>query len=303
MASFGRSLSSQKYLVSQIFKKTIPLNVQRCASSSSATTTSTSKPDGSSYSSEKTTHFGFKTVTEEEKKNKVLGVFENVASSYDLMNDAMSFGVHRLWKDYFVSVLNPTPDMKLLDVAGGTGDIAFRVLHQMKSSTVPSTGHVTCCDINAAMLEVGKKRATGIGFTSKDLSWQEGDAQALPFEDNTFDAYTISFGIRNVVDVQKALFEAFRVLKPGGRFLCLEFSHVDNPLMGPLYDLYSFQVIPPMGKVLAGDWDSYQYLVESIRRFPKQDVFEDMIRTAGFRFVTHENLTFGVSAIHSGFKL
>lgn len=251
------------------------------------------------YSSEKKTHFGFRDdVTEEEKKHKVLKVFDNVAESYDRMNDAMSLGIHRLWKDHFVRVLDPPEDLKLLDVAGGTGDIAFRVLERLGSS-----GHVTVCDINASMLEVGRKRSSEYGEKQTQMTWTVGDAQNLDFEDNSFDVYTIAFGIRNVVDVPKALKEAYRVLKPGGRFLCLEFSHVDNPVAEQMYAFYSFQVIPPMGKVLAGDWDSYQYLVESIRRFPPQTDFADMIRDAGFSCVTFENLTLGVAAIHSGFKL
>lgn len=188
------------------------------------------------------------------------------------------------------------------------GDIAFRFLDALKcqprsSSSSTDLGHVVCCDINASMLKVGEKRAEQLGHTPDVISWQEGDAMKLPFEDESFDAYTIAFGIRNVVRVDEALAEAYRVLKPGGRFLCLEFSHVDNPLLGPAYDLYSFQVIPPMGKVLAGDWDSYQYLVESIRKFPDQETFKGMIRDAGFKGVTYENLTFGVASIHSGFKL
>lgn len=256
--------------------------------------TTKSNNDHHHYSSDKTTHFGFQDVTEEEKLDKVLGVFHNVADSYDAMNDAMSLGIHRLWKDYFVNaVLAPPSNLKLLDVAGGTGDIAFRV-----SNHLAPDGHVTVCDINASMLEVGKKR---LGLNQ--LSWVQGDAQDLKFDDESFDAYTIAFGIRNVVDVQKALDEAYRVLKKGGRFLCLEFGRVDNPLLSTIYDKYSFDVIPPMGKVVAGDWDSYQYLVESIRQFPPQQEFADMIQSAGFSCVRYENLTFGVAAIHSGFKL
>ena len=166
-----------------------------------------------------------------------------------------------------------------------------------------SSGHVTVCDINASMLEVGKNRSKSLGEKQDQMSWIVGDAQNLDFEDNSFDAYTIAFGIRNVVDINKALQEAYRVLKPGGRFLCLEFSHVENPVIEQLYSFYSFQCIPPMGKVLAGDWDSYQYLVESIRRFPPQQDFVNMIKNAGFSCVTHENLSFGVAAIHSGFKM
>lgn len=259
----------------------------------------------SGYSSDKQTHFGFKSVGEDVKKEKVLGVFHSVADTYDLMNDAMSAGVHRVWKDYFITLLDPGPRTNLLDVAGGTGDIAFRFLDKVgKEAASPEEegASVVVCDINNSMLQVGESRAQGLGHHS-GISWVEGDAQSLPFPDCTFDCYTIAFGIRNVVRVEEALSEAYRVLKPGGRFMCLEFSKVTTPGLDSLYDFYSFQVIPPMGKVLAGDWDSYQYLVESIRQFPDQETFADMIRTAGFRFVDYENLTFGVAAIHSGFKL
>ena len=186
--------------------------------------------------------------------------------------------------------------MKLLDVAGGTGDIAFRFLER-------GGGEVVVCDINKSMLEVGEDRAASRGFADSQISWVEGDAQALSFEDNSFDCYTIAFGIRNVVKVEAALREARRVLRPGGRFLCLEFSKVTVPGLAALYDLYSFQVIPPVGHVIAGDWSSYQYLVESIRQFPDQDTFASMIRDAGFGFVKYENLTGGIAAIHSAFKL
>jgi len=263
------------------------------------------------YSRDTQTHFGTQTVTEEQKVDKVLGVFHSVAGNYDLMNDLMSGGVHRLWKDHFVSTLAPHRAMKLLDVAGGTGDIAFRVLHRLdqvhqanKEESEDTFGHITCCDINQSMLDVGQDRARGLGERlSGHLTWKQGDAQNLPFEDDSFHAYTIAFGIRNVVDIPRALREAHRVLKPGGRFLCLEFSHVENPALSSIYDTYSYQVIPPMGKVMAGDWDSYQYLVESIRNFPQQETFKDMIREAGFKAVGYENLTFGVVAVHSGFKL
>jgi len=260
-----------------------------------------------SYTNEKETHFGYKTVGEEEKRDKVLEVFHNVADKYDLMNDAMSAGVHRLWKDHFIKRLNPGPKTSLLDVAGGTGDISFRFLdyvgkNNLKDVENEDGASVVVCDINASMLQVGEARAKSLGYT-KGIGWKEGDAQNLPFDDNSFDAYTIAFGIRNVVRLEEALSEAYRVLKPGGRFMCLEFSKVTVPGLDILYDVYSFQVIPPLGKVLAGDWDSYQYLVESIRQFPDQQTFEQLIKNAGFRCVTHENLTGGVAAVHSGFKL
>ncbi|XP_074642471.1 2-methoxy-6-polyprenyl-1,4-benzoquinol methylase, mitochondrial-like [Tubulanus polymorphus] len=274
--------------------------------------------------SDKTTHFGFTTVKEEEKQEKVYDVFENVATRYDLMNDAMSAGVHRLWKDHFIRRLNPTPQTKLVDVAGGTGDIAFRFQQYIQApvthiaDTTPSIidpettedvdikdsseSLITVVDINQAMLDVGKQKALNKGFTH-GMRWIQGNAENLPLESDSFDAYTIAFGIRNCTHVDKVLQDAYRVLKPGGRFMCLEFSEVTNSALRSVYDLYSFQVIPVMGQILAGDWKSYQYLVESIRKFPNQEEFKEMIEDAGFRFATFENLTFGVAAIHSGFKL
>ncbi|CAN1168335.1 2-methoxy-6-polyprenyl-1,4-benzoquinol methylase, mitochondrial [Linum perenne] len=217
------------------------------------------------------TSFGFKEVREEEKSQLVGNVFTNVASNYDLMNDLMSGGLHRLWKERLVSKLNPFPGMKHLDVAGGTGDVAFRILE-------------------------------GLG-EMKSLVWVEGDAEALNFPDNSMDGYTIAFGIRNVTHIEKALAEAHRVLKRGGRFLCLELSHVDVPLLKEMYDYYSFSIIPAVGELVAGDRESYQYLVESIRRFPPQEKFAEMIGEAGFQMVEYENLVAGVVAIHSGLKL
>ena len=251
--------------------------------------------------STKQTHFGFETVTESEKAEKVSRVFDSVASKYDTMNDAMSFGVHRCWKDRFVDVLNVAGKVeKALDVAGGTGDVAFRILGGVCDD-------VTICDINPNMLAEGEKRFKSLrkDVEGKRLEFIVGDAQKLPFESNSFDVYTIAFGIRNVVDIPKALQEAHRVLKPGGRFLCLEFcpGAEMNPIIGQFYDFYSFEAIPALGAVLAGDWNSYQYLVESIRKFPSQTAFREMIRQSGFGFVTHEDLTLGVAAIHSGFKL
>ncbi|XP_069136001.1 2-methoxy-6-polyprenyl-1,4-benzoquinol methylase, mitochondrial-like [Argopecten irradians] len=307
----------------------------------------------------KQTHFGYESIPEQEKEERVYEVFKNVAGTYDLMNDAMSMGIHRVWKDQFITRLAPHPGTKLLDVAGGTGDIAFRFLEYTKSlenkqvisntesgdesdfdlttdisaqafgipqhyaedqdclasdssssssneeaeSKVNSSKtHVTVCDINKEMLEVGKVRACEMGLVG-GLSWVQGNAESLSFEDNQFDAYTIAFGIRNCTHIDKVVEEAYRVLKPGGRFMCLEFSHVSNPLLRSVYDNYSFQVIPVMGQVLARDWKSYQYLVESIRQFPDQEEFASLIRQCGFKMVTYENLTFGVAAIHSGFKL
>ncbi|XP_012279736.1 2-methoxy-6-polyprenyl-1,4-benzoquinol methylase, mitochondrial isoform X2 [Orussus abietinus] len=255
-----------------------------------------------------TTHFGFETVKESEKTKKVHSVFENVANSYDVMNDAMSLGIHRIWKDIFIETLAPTHGCRLLDCAGGTGDITFRYLNYLKKTTNSKKvqSHVTVSDINEHMLEVGKIRARRLGWTVEngcDIDWQCANAEKLPFADESFTAYTIAFGIRNVTHVEEALSEAYRVLRPGGRFLCLEFSQVNNEMLRWLYDKYSFQVIPVMGTLIAGQWEAYRYLVESIRRFPKQEDFKDMIEGVGFRQVTYKNLTFGVVAIHSGFKL
>ncbi|XP_017102387.2 2-methoxy-6-polyprenyl-1,4-benzoquinol methylase, mitochondrial [Drosophila bipectinata] len=265
---------------------------------------------GTGSSGEQTTHFGFQTVRESEKEQKVHEVFEQVANSYDMMNDAMSMGIHRLWKDIFVERLGPTHGMKLLDMAGGTGDISFRYLKYLANQPNPKNriSHVTVSDINQHMLDVGEERARRLGLTSERLpnasvAWKCADAEKLPFQDETFNAYTIAFGIRNCTHVDKVLTEAYRVLQPGGRFMCLEFSHLTNETMQWLYDQYSFQVIPPMGQLLAGQWQAYQYLVESIRRFPKQEQFKQMIQQAGFEHVCYENLTFGVVSIHSGFKL
>ncbi|CAI4232089.1 unnamed protein product [Auanema sp. JU1783] len=242
------------------------------------------------------THFGFQQVEETEKEKKVHEVFANVAEKYDLMNDAMSMGVHRLWKDYYVGSLPLKADSNVLDVAGGTGDIAFRLSRRI------NRGNVTVFDINQNMLNVGMERVKNEPkVEASRLSWVCGNAEALPFEDNKFDLYTISFGIRNCTHVDKVISEAFRVLKPGGMFTVLEFSAV-SPLLRPIYDAYSFNVIPVMGEVLASDYHSYKYLVESIRKFPDQDAFAGMIRTAGFDGVRYENLTFGVCAIHKGIK-
>ncbi|KAL9229277.1 hypothetical protein vseg_004762 [Gypsophila vaccaria] len=261
------------------------------------------------------TSFGFKEVREEEKSQLVGNVFTNVAAKYDLMNDLMSAGLHRLWKDRLVDELNPFPGMKHLDVAGGTGDIAFRVLDSINKVSrralrdesedlLHDETKIYVCDINPNMLNVGKKRAMERGINDERLLvWVEGDAEALKFEDNSMDGYTIAFGIRNVTHIENVLAEAYRVLKPGGRFLCLELSHVEIPVFKQLYDYYSFSVIPSVGELVAGDRESYQYLVESIRRFPSQDVFASMIAEAGFQKVEYENLIGGVVAIHSGLKV
>ena len=241
-----------------------------------------------------TTHFGFQTVPEGEKAGRVHGVFSSVASRYDVMNDLMSGGVHRLWKDAMMDWLAPRPGQRLLDVAGGTGDVAFRFLRRAPGASA------VVCDMTAAMLEAGRARWEP---EAERVEWVEGDAMALPFADGSFDVYTISFGIRNVTRIGDALREAYRVLRPGGRIMVLEFSRIPNELMQWAYDRYSFNVIPAMGKVVTGDRDSYQYLVESIRQFPDQETFAGMIRAAGFGQVKYRNLTLGVAALHSGWKL
>jgi len=243
-----------------------------------------------------TTHFGFQTVPESEKASKVQGVFGSVASKYDIMNDVMSMGIHRIWKDAMMDWIAPRAGQRLLDVAGGTGDISFRFLKRA------GYGHATVCDLTEPMLVEGRKRAEADQMADQ-LNWVVGDAMALPFEDNTFDVYTISFGIRNVTRPQDALNEAYRVLKPGGRLMVLEFSHIPNDIMQWMYDKYSFNFIPTMGKIIANDRDSYQYLVESIRKFPDQDTFLNMVRAAGFENAKYRNLTMGIACLHSGWKI
>ena len=245
---------------------------------------------------EKTTHFGFQDVPEAEKAGRVRGVFGSVASKYDVMNDAMSLGIHRIWKDVMMDWLAPRPGQRLLDVAGGTGDISFRFLKRA------GRGHATVLDLTEPMLIEGRKRAEAEAMADS-LDWVVGDAMALPFHDDTFDVYTISFGIRNVTRPQEALNEAFRVLKPGGRLMVLEFSQIPNDMMQWAYDLYSFNIIPRMGQAIAGDRESYQYLVESIRKFPDQETFLDMILAAGFENAKYRNLSMGIACLHSGWKI
>jgi demethylmenaquinone methyltransferase/2-methoxy-6-polyprenyl-1,4-benzoquinol methylase len=246
-----------------------------------------------------TVSFGFKSVPEEARQGLVNEVFSSVAGRYDLMNDLMSGGLHRLWKDDLVAMLGPPKSDRafhLLDVAGGTGDVTLRALRAGGTGTT-----VTLLDISPEMVEVGRKRIADAGLADR-IAFVIGNAEALPFPDKTFDAYTIAFGIRNVTHIDKALAEAYRVLKTGGRFLCLEFSACEVPLVDRLYDFHSFEVIPRLAQLAAGDAEPYRYLVESIRRFPRQERFAEMIRAAGFSRVSFRNLTGGVAAIHSGWR-
>jgi demethylmenaquinone methyltransferase / 2-methoxy-6-polyprenyl-1,4-benzoquinol methylase len=249
------------------------------------------------------TSFGFKSVVETERQGLVNKVFATVAERYDLMNDLMSGGLHRLWKADMIAWLNPPRSgahpYRLLDVAGGTGDVALRFA---RASADASDATATICDISPEMLAVGRRRVESAGL-SKRITCVEGNAEAPPFEAATFNAYTIAFGIRNVTHIDQALREAYRVLKPGGRFLCLEFSKVDVPILDKLYDFHSFEVIPRLGALTAGAAQPYEYLVESIRKFPDQENFAAMIRNAGFERVTFRNFTGGVAALHSGWKI
>jgi demethylmenaquinone methyltransferase/2-methoxy-6-polyprenyl-1,4-benzoquinol methylase len=250
--------------------------------------------------SEQNTHFGSRSVPLGDKQGLVDDVFHSVAGRYDLMNDLMSGCLHRAWKDVLVTAVNPprsNASFALLDVAGGTGDIAFRVIDAGGPATV-----VTVVDINHAMLDVGRRRAAERGLDNA-VTFAEGNAEALPFPDRVFDAVTIAFGIRNVPRIEAALSEARRVLKFGGHLLCLEFSAVDVPGLDTLYDLYSFNVIPALGDAVAGDPDAYRYLVESIRRFPRPDAFADMMRAAGLGRVSFQRMSGGIVALHSGWRL
>ena len=249
--------------------------------------------------SDQTASFGFREVPEDQKKDLVREVFSSVARKYDLMNDLMSGGVHRLWKDAMVEWLNPQPGWQVLDVAGGTGDIAFRIAETVRARD--GEAGIVVCDINADMLNEGKLRATEKG--EKAVRWVNGDAEALPVPDASFDAYTIAFGIRNVTHIDKALAEARRVLKPGGRFLCLEFSRVQAPILDAMYDKFSFAVLPRLGEIVAGDAEAYRYLAESIRRFPPQAKFAKMIEAAGLSRVKVRNMTGGIAAMHSAWKI
>ena len=249
---------------------------------------------------EQTTHFGFRDVPLVDKQTLVNDVFHSVAQRYDLMNDLMSAGLHRVWKDLMINALNPPRSdapFALLDVAGGTGDIAFRA-----AGAAGLGFQATVCDINSDMLSVGRARAAARQL-DEQVSFVEGNAEALAFSNGSFDAYTIAFGIRNVPRIDLALREAFRVLRPGGRFLFLEFSTVDVPGLDRIYDLFSFKVIPPLGRAVTGDAESYQYLVESIRKFPRPNAFAEMMRAARFSRANWQSLSGGIVALHSGWRL
>lgn len=243
-------------------------------------------------------NFGFEKVSSKQKRTLVDALFSNVADKYDLMNDMMSLGVHRLWKDEFCNMI-PNLDSKILDVAGGTGDISFRIHENAKRQN--RSPHIVICDINLDMLKVSQKKAIDKNILDR-FDLVVGDAEKLPFPDNSFDYYTIAFGIRNVINIEKVIKEAYRVLKPTGKFLCLEFSRVQNDLLKPLYDFYSFNFIPAIGKYVAKNKDAYRYLAESISLFPDQETFKHMIIKEGFTDVSYKNLSQGIAAIHYGFK-
>ena len=260
-------------------------------------------PDQQAAGAQPTTDFGFRRVRASEKSSLVRAVFDGVAERYDLMNDLMSFGVHRLWKQSLIDWLAPRAGMRLLDVAGGTGDIACRFLSRIASGrTQDKSSYAVVCDINEAMMQKGRERAIDRGFV-RNLAWLCGSAESLPVCDHSIDAYTIGFGLRNVTDIAAALREAYRVLTPGGRFLCLEFSRVDTPILAELYDRYSFSVVPALGRIVAGQEDAYRYLVESIRRFPDAPALAERMREAGFARVSYRLLSGGIAALHSAWRI
>jgi demethylmenaquinone methyltransferase/2-methoxy-6-polyprenyl-1,4-benzoquinol methylase len=246
--------------------------------------------------------FGSRRVPAEEKAALIRALFDGVAPRYDLMNDLMSGGIHRLWKAEMVGSLHPRPGQVLLDVAGGTGDIALRALPHFAVERPAPAGSIVVCDTSERMLEVGRARSLDQGIL-EGIEWVCADAEWLPVRDRSVDLYTIAFGLRNVTRIDAALAEARRVLKPGGRFLCLEFTPETTPFLQPLYDLYSFYIVPRLGRMVTGNWEAYSYLVESIRRFPRQSELCEMIARAGFDRVRFRNLTGGVAAFHSAWRL
>jgi demethylmenaquinone methyltransferase/2-methoxy-6-polyprenyl-1,4-benzoquinol methylase len=247
-------------------------------------------------SSDNTTHFGFKTIEKEDKVSMVAGVFHSVAKQYDVMNDLRSFGVHRLWKRFTIDASGVRPGNKVLDLAGGTGDLTAKF-----SQLVGKNGQVVLADINSSMLNVGRDKLRDKGLV-QNIEYVQANAQYLPFEDNTFDIVTIAFGLRNVTDKDMALRSIYRVLKPGGRLLVLEFSKPEHELLNKAYDFYSFNILPKMGELVAKDGESYQYLAESIRMHPDQETLKTMMDNAGFEQTSYKNLTGGVVALHKGYK-
>jgi demethylmenaquinone methyltransferase/2-methoxy-6-polyprenyl-1,4-benzoquinol methylase len=243
-----------------------------------------------------TTHFGFKTVNSDDKASMVAGVFHSVAQQYDIMNDLMSFGVHRLWKRFTIDASGVRPGNKVLDLAGGTGDLTAKF-----SQLVGREGKVILADINSSMLNVGRDKLRDKGLV-QNIEYVQANAEALPFEENSFDVVTIAFGLRNVTDKNKALRSIFSVLKPGGRLLVLEFSKPEHELLNKAYDFYSFNILPKMGEFIAKDGESYQYLAESIRMHPDQETLKTMMNDAGFEQTTYKNLTGGIVALHKGYK-
>ena len=245
----------------------------------------------------KYTDFGFSRVKSKDKSNLVKKIFENVSGRYDLMNDFMSLGIHRVWKKSMLDWLAPRRGQSLIDVAGGTGDIAFNFIKRAKTGA-----NATILDLTESMIIEGKKKTIDLPEESQ-INWVCGDAMRMPFNNSTFDVYTISFGIRNVTNISKTLSEAYRVLRPGGRIMILEFSKIENQTLNKIYDAFSFNVVPRLGKIFANDSESYQYLIESIRKFPSQEKLASLVMEAGFRQVKYRNLTQGVVAIHSGWKV
>lgn len=245
---------------------------------------------------EKTTHFGYQTVDKDNKASMVADVFHSVAAQYDVMNDLMSFGIHRLWKRFTIDASGVRPGNKVLDLAGGTGDLTAKF-----SQIVGKDGKVILADINSSMLNVGRDKLRDRGLV-QNIEYVQANAEALPFEDNSFDIITIAFGLRNVTDKDAALRSMYRVLKPGGRLLVLEFSKPEHEILNKAYDFYSFNILPKMGELVAQDGDSYQYLAESIRMHPDQQTLEQMMQNAGFEQTTYKNLTGGIVALHKGYK-